>query len=265
MVPRKQVSKPPPPQPAVHSGRTVPGGSRRGAGADPWLWALALCALPLVLHARSTPLGEPFADDFSFLERALLPGPHTLFDGGGSPLFWRPLSRQVYFGALGPFMLAHPALIAALQLLVLLASGAFVYRALRPEWPGPWCAAAASVPLLLESDRMLIAWPSHYQDVGALFFGSIALHEASRRRGGSMALALACSLLCKEVVAAGALLLPWIPAAAAGDRKARIRSSMWTAAVLAAWGAAYLGVAARTGGSIGYAQATTVPLAQRLA
>src|SRR6266487_1547672 len=43
--------------------------SRTSIVRDPWLWALLLCALPLVLHASRTSLGEPFADDFSFLRR----------------------------------------------------------------------------------------------------------------------------------------------------------------------------------------------------
>ena len=92
--------------------------SRSSIARDPWLWALLLCALPLVLHAARTPLGEPFADDYYFLRRALLPGANSLWDGGGSPLFWRPLSRQVYFGLFGRFMLAHPHGIAVVHLLV---------------------------------------------------------------------------------------------------------------------------------------------------
>src|SRR2546425_553456 len=82
----------------------------------------ALLALPLVLHSLSTPLGEPFADDFSFLRRALFPGPLSWLDGGGSPIFWRPLSRQLYFGAFGELMLSHPAWIAGLHLGFILAS-----------------------------------------------------------------------------------------------------------------------------------------------
>ena len=58
---------------------------------DPLALALAVLALPLVLHSLSTPLGEPFADDFAFLRRALFPGPRSWLDGGGSPISWRPL------------------------------------------------------------------------------------------------------------------------------------------------------------------------------
>jgi hypothetical protein len=78
------------------------------SGAIPGAWALLLAALPILLHASGLPLGEPFADDFAFLRRALLEGAHPLTDGGGSPLFWRPLSRQVYFALFGRLMLSHP-------------------------------------------------------------------------------------------------------------------------------------------------------------
>ena len=48
--------------------------------------SLVACLAALLWHARGTPLGEPFADDFLFLERVRLGGPHTWLDGGGSPL-----------------------------------------------------------------------------------------------------------------------------------------------------------------------------------
>src|SRR5438105_10796567 len=103
----------------------------RRAGSDPWAWVPLLAVIPLVLHSMGAPLGEPFADDFYFLRRALFPGPHSLFDGGGSPVFWRPLARQAYFGAFGPWMLEHPRGIVALHVALLGLSGILLYRALR--------------------------------------------------------------------------------------------------------------------------------------
>ena len=232
---------------------------------DPWAWALLLAVLPVVLHASGAPLGEPFADDFAFLRRALLEGAHPLTDGGGSPLFWRPLSRQVYFALFGRLMLAHPAWIAAMHVLVLLGSAALVYRALRPRWPAPWCATAASFPLLLESNRMLIAWPSHFQDLGALLFAALALHEASRGRTWTMTLALLGSLLCKEVAAIAALLLPWVPTTPAWSRRARLKATGCVALVLVAWGAAYWKLTSSHGPTVGYGAEAVAPLAVRVA
>src|SRR6266516_4442084 len=61
---------------------------------DPWAWASALAVLPLVLHSWGAPLGEPVADDFDCLHRALFVRGLPLFDGYGSAFYWRPLSRQ---------------------------------------------------------------------------------------------------------------------------------------------------------------------------
>src|ERR1041385_5897536 len=75
---------------------------------DPWQWLPLFAAVPLLVHAAGAPLGEPFADDFFFLRRIVVPSPRPWLDGGGSPVFWRPLGRQAYFAALGPWMVADP-------------------------------------------------------------------------------------------------------------------------------------------------------------
>src|SRR6266516_4278753 len=173
----------------------------RRAWRDPWAWVPLLSALPLVLHSLAAPLGEPFADDFYFMRRIVIPGPRPIFDGGGSPVFWRPLGRQAYFGALGTVMLEHPLWVVGLHVALLALSGWLLYRALRPHWPGSAAAVAASFPLLVESGRMLIGWPSHFQDVGAIFFAALALHEASRGRLASTLASLLAALLCKEIAA----------------------------------------------------------------
>src|SRR5689334_18944870 len=102
---------------------------------DPWALAVALAVLPALIAARGGWLGEPVADDFGFLHHALLAGPIDWLGGGGSPLYWRPLSRQLYFRLLGPLMLAHPLLVALLHALGLAAAGVLIHRALRPAWP----------------------------------------------------------------------------------------------------------------------------------
>jgi tetratricopeptide (TPR) repeat protein len=218
---------------------------------DPWQAAVALAAVPLVLHSLGTPLGEPFADDFLFLHRELLGGPGSWLDGGGSPLYWRPLGRQAYFGALGAAIVAAPWIVAALHVALLAAAAVLVQRALRGRVGAPWAAVAATFPLLLGSARMLIAWPSHFQDVGAIAFAALAIHEAAAARLGTMLAALLASLLCKEVGVVTALLLPWLPGGERAGRAWRLRAMLAVAAVVAAWAAAYAAVTARAG--VGFA------------
>src|SRR5689334_4175733 len=78
---------------------------------DPWAWGSMFAVVPALIHAAGTPLGEPFADDFLFLHRALLSGRSSWMDGGGADVYWRPLARQAYYGALGPLMLSQPAVV----------------------------------------------------------------------------------------------------------------------------------------------------------
>jgi hypothetical protein len=214
----------------------------------------------VALHSIGAPLGEAVADDFDFLHRALLLNRHGFFDGGGSLSFWRPLAHQVYYSLLGETILARPGLIAFLHVTLLSASTLLLYRILRRPWSGPWAAAAATFPLLLESSRELIAWPSHFVDLGSLFFTVLALHEAAFRRMPTALLALLASLLCKETGIVAALLLPWMPtlARASHDSGAAVDSGsgrlprrlIWAAgtlAVCAVWGLAYLYVRHNSG------------------
>src|SRR4029077_2640001 len=68
---------------------------------DPWALAVALAVAPVLVAARTGLPGEPVADDFGFLHRALLSGSPDWLGGGGSPLYWRPLSRQLYYRLFG--------------------------------------------------------------------------------------------------------------------------------------------------------------------
>ena len=229
------------------------------------------CLAALLWHARGTPLGEPFADDFLFLERVRLGGPYTWLDGGGSPLYWRPLGRQAYYQLLGGVMLVQPLLIALLHTALLGASAWLFRRALRRSGMATAPASvAAAFPLLVESARMLIGWPSHFQDVGALFFASLAAHEASHGRLRTLLPAALASLLCKEVGALTLFLLPWWPGS--GQSRAwRWRATAALAATVAAWGAMYAWVIARAGVTFAHEYgpqsqaATASPLPERVA
>jgi tetratricopeptide (TPR) repeat protein len=210
---------------------------------DPWAWASLLAIVPLLVRCAGAPLGEPVAEDFDFLRRALFVQPaglSSLFDGGGSTAFWRPLAHQVYYAAFGPLMLDHPRVIASLHALLLAAGTLLVYRALRPSLGGVTACVAASFPCFAESTRTLVGWPSQFVDVGLYFFSALALHEASRRRLPSALAATLCALFCKELAVVGVVLLPWFPGAR--SRRERVRWAIAFAALLLAWGGAYLAV-----------------------
>jgi tetratricopeptide (TPR) repeat protein len=202
---------------------------------DPWALVVALAVLPVLFAARATPMGEPFSDDFLFLDFSLLHGNPSWWDGGGGVAYWRPLARQAYYGLFGPLMVSHPAVLAALHALALAAAGVLLLRALRRAWPAPAAAAAATFPLLMESTRTLLAWPSGAQDLGALLLLALALHAAARGRVALLAVAGVAAALCKEVAAPLALLAALAPFPRTAPT--RWRAPLVTGATLAAWAA----------------------------
>jgi hypothetical protein len=213
---------------------------------DPWAWLSALAVLPVVLATRGTPRGEPVAEDFSLLRRALLEGGGSLLDGGGGRAFWRPVANQLYFRAFGETILAHPGWIAALHTALLALAAVLLYRVLRQTWSGPLAAAAASFPLFAESARGLVCWPSHFADVGAILFLVLALHERVFHRPASALLAMLAALLCKETAVVGVLLIPFAPDRAPDARRPRAVWVVATGAVVVAWAAAYAWVRAHS-------------------
>lgn len=217
----------------------------RAVWRDRWLWLAALAVVPVLFQMRGAPLGVPVADDFDYLHRVALSGVHTLLDGCGSIFYWRPLSRQIYFEALWRLILDAPAVVAVLHALVLAATTVLLYRAFRVRWSGFVAWSAATFPLFAEATRMLVTWPSNFQDLGAMLFAALALHEAARNRLVTTLVALLLSLFCKEVGVLVALLVPWMPVRA--TRGHRIRWAAWTAGVVASWGLAYLAVSRLAG------------------
>ena len=178
---------------------------------DGWAWASAAAVLAPLARSLGSRLGEPAAEDFDFLHRTLFRGMGSLLDGGGSEAFWRPLPHQVYYATLGRLALSHPGILAGIHVLLLALGALLVYRALRTTWSGPAAALAASFPLLAESTRTLIAWPTQFVDVGLYVFSALALHEAAKRRPATAYLSLLAALLCKELALVTALLLPLLP------------------------------------------------------
>src|SRR5262245_395240 len=131
---------------------------------DPWAWVCVIAVIPVLAHSWNALLGEPVADDYDFLHHALLDPHGSLFDGGGALIYWRPLSRQLYYGLFGPLMLSHPRILAAFHTGLLVAAALLLYRALRPRWDGPSAALAATFPLFSEGTRVLLMWPAAFQD-----------------------------------------------------------------------------------------------------
>ena len=225
-----------PPRTSPARAPTPPPGTLR----DPWAWGTALAIVPLLAKCFGAPLGEPVAEDFDFLHRTFFRGMGSLLDGGGSQAFWRPLAHQVYYALLGPVMVAHPLAVAALHALLLAAGAVLLYRVFRLGFEGPVAAMMASFPLLSESTRTILGWPTQFVDLGMFLFSALALHEASRRRMPSALLALLAALLCKEVAVVTALLLPFLPGL--GSRRERGRWAIATGTLLAAWAGLYLWV-----------------------
>jgi tetratricopeptide (TPR) repeat protein len=207
---------------------------------DPWALATALGVVPLLVRCAGAPLGEPVAEDFDFLRRSLFNGMGSLFDGGGSSAFWRPLAHQVYYAALGPLTVSHPLVVALLHALLLLAGSLFVYRALRAHLGGAAACVAATFPMLSESTRTLVSWPSQFVDVGLYFFSAVALFATARGRLPTALASTLLALFCKELAVIPALLLPWFP-----DARSREERRRWAIAfgvLVAAWACAYLAV-----------------------
>jgi hypothetical protein len=223
-----------------------PGSAPRSTLTDPWAWLSVLSVLLLVLKSLGAPLGEPVAEDFDFLRRAVLSDSNPLFDGGGSTAFWRPLAHQLYYDAFGRLMLEHPGAIAAIHAALLALSALLLYRTFRIAFSGPVAAAIASFPFMAESTRTLIAWPSHFVDLGAFLFSSIALHEGARRRLFTALPSLVAALLCKEVAVVTAILLPFMPGVA-DSRHDRVRWIAGAGLVVVTWAAVYSLVRQRAG------------------
>ncbi len=219
---------------------------------DPWTTILVAGVLAVLLAARSAPLGSPVADDFGFLSHALLRPPPDWLDGGGSPLYWRPLSRQLYYQLLGPLMLSWPLGVALFHAALLATSAVLLHRSLRPAWPAPAAALAASFPVVLDAARQLLTWPSCAQDLLALVFGTVALHALSRGWRPVALVALLLALLCKETALAFAPALALWPAhkgsrgapATHGDR---LRTLAASALVVGVWWLVHEWVSRRAG------------------
>lgn len=221
-----------------------PGSPRRETDASPRREAAVtialglLCLVVLLVSARGAPLGVPATDDYLFLHHHRF-GHVSWFDSDGAAWYWRPVSRQFYFGVLGPVMLAHPSVVVAVHALLLFVTYLALASLARRVMPAPAARLAAAFPLLCEPARVLLAWPSAAQHLIAMAGISTALASAAAGR--------IVPALCAEAFALGSLesallTLPLLPlvAPAAG----RLRWTVATAGLGLVWLLARLAVAA---------------------
>jgi hypothetical protein len=236
---------------AAPAAATPRGGQRPAAGRAraPLPWALlgALAILPLLWASRAPTLGVPVADDYLFLSHLAFKRPLDFFGPMGAACYWRPVSRQLYFLLVGPWLLRAPWLAPLLAALLLLALYAVLYRLARRRFDAPAAAALACFPLLAEPARLFLAWPSAAQHLLGAFFAALAVERAA---AGSLFTSGAAALLALLSNEAAFVVLPALPLLAWFRTRSRSELARWSAgtlAVAALWGAGY--AVARTHGA----------------
>lgn len=239
--------------------------------APAWVWPalIPLALAALLWSVRGAPLGTPVADDYAFLARLQFQQPLDPFDSMGASFYWRPLSRQLYFALVGPWLVAAPWGAAVLHALLLAATAALLYRASRRVTSAPVASAVALAPLLTEGARVLLDWPSAGQHVLAMGFAVLALDRALARDRIGAPLAALAALLSHEATFPILLVLPAAAGLAARSGREAARFGALAAAVAIAWAAGYA-VAIQHGvalppGAIGGKLAAGWPLAGGLA
>jgi hypothetical protein len=204
-------------------------------------WALggALAILPLLWASRAPTLGVPVADDYFFLSHLAFQRPLDFFGSMGAAYYWRPVSRQLYFLLVGPWLLRAPWLAPLLAALLLLALYAVLFRLARRRFDAPVAAAIACFPLLSEPARILLAWPSAAQHLLGALFAALAVERAAAGRLFPSGAAALLAMLSNE---AAFVVLPALPLLAWFRTRSRNELARWSAgtlAVAALWGAGY--------------------------
>ncbi|MEK7317298.1 MAG: hypothetical protein AAB011_14045 [Candidatus Eisenbacteria bacterium] len=140
-------------------------------------------------------------DDFDFLVRSLHFSPALLLPDP-SVIFYRPVSRELYFTLLQVLSPGGPLLGHALNALSLIISSLLIVQigthfAGRREGAlaGLYFAAFGQIPLL-------VAWVSGVQDALAIMFTLVAISSECRRRHLLALIAAALAVLCKETAVA---------------------------------------------------------------
>ena len=164
----------------------------------------------------------------------------------GSPYYWRPLGRQLYFSLLGDVMVERPWIPAAIHAALFVALALVLYRIGRRRFAPPIAACLASFPLLGEPARFLLGWPSGVENLLALVSVALAVHETLAGRLLTAGLAALAGVLSHE---AASLVLPLLPALAWWRTRRLPEALPWAGVVLAVGGVEAIGHAiARTHG-----------------
>ena len=198
----------------------------------------------ICLQLLGTPVGEPVADDLTFLA-AQLRGETGLLSGGGSRSFWRPIPHQIYYGLLSGPLLQQPIVAAVVNAVTLLLIGLAVGLLASRFMPRPAASVVAFCAIAHEYSRTMIAWPSHFVELSMLLSLACSALAASRGHFGWFMVASAIALLCKEtsVLYLTALFIGrwWL----IGVESRRPRRLALFASLLAAWGLLYRNVVTR--------------------
>ncbi len=201
-----------------------------------WPAALLLAIGLLLLYAR--PLASGFLnDDHLFLEQARtqpLLESLTRLDPLGN--YVRPVSRQLWFAALGPIHGGDPRVFHAASAAVFGISLALLADLLAAFAPPMGVLAGIAYLALLPPTRVLLTWISCSQDLLALMFALAALACFRRRRDGWAAALFALAVFSKE----SALPLPvvamaWARLVERESWRAALRRVTPMLAMIAAW------------------------------
>jgi hypothetical protein len=226
----------------------APGGSRSASrpsgdrtATPPYLaWLLIPIALFILLwSSRGALLGVAVADDYSFLDALRFQSPLNWLGSMQAAFYWRPLSRQAYFSAIGPFLLAAPWLAAAVNLTLIVGTSLLLYRIARHVTSSAWVAAAVAAGVLLsEPVRVLLAWPSGIQHLLGGFAAALAVHEALEGRFLTAGVSTLAAMLSQESGVLAAVVVP-LAAWRAHGRAGHVRAGLAVAVAVAVWVVGY--------------------------
>jgi hypothetical protein len=229
---RPSRARPPSHAPPVAKSQTGSHGGRA------WV-ALAAASLAVLFWAcRGASLGVAVADDYAFLGWLRF-RPFDVFDSMGAAYYWRPVTRQLYFSLVGPWLIHGAWAAVTLHAALLLALFGVAFAVARRAFPPPVAAAIAAFPLASEPARVLLGWPSGAQHLVALLALAIAVHETLARRIVPAALAAAVAVLSHDAAAPILAALPLVAGLATRSRRETIRFGLAALAVAALWGAGY--------------------------
>jgi hypothetical protein len=157
----------------------------------------------------------------------------------GAAFYWRPLSRQLYFLAVGSWLLAAPIGATVINALILGFLTLALYGVARRGFTPPVAAAIASFPIISEPARVLIGWPSGAQHLMASAAAVLALHEALAGRRISAGLAALAGVLSHELAGLVLPVLPLIAWSRGRDTRETLRWVAVAAAVAMLWAIGY--------------------------